>query len=101
MDIKNTPDGTAQLRRLFLRNGYVRYQSAERIAEDGPRRYKKGDEIRFVVSSKKELAAAERWLRQIAVRPGKPFSKGLQFALPVYGRDEVKQLLELFYEKSR
>ena len=87
-----------QLSAVFRRNGYVRRQSSHRLAAEGYRRYKEGDEIRFIAASRSELASVRRLLRRAGFEPGRPFTKGRQFAQPVYGRTAVQQLLSLLHE---
>lgn len=93
------PSGTKsigkQLAAVFNRNGYVRLQNAARLGAEGYARYKKGDELRFVVKSRRELGAVRRLLRLAGFQPGRPFAKALQLAQPVYGRTAVRELLTL------
>lgn len=91
-----SPHLAAELAELFRRNGYLRRQSSARVRRDGWDRYKKGDEIRFVANSREELRRIEALLRKVGFRPGRPFAKGRQFRLPVYGRNAVAALVELF-----
>lgn len=81
---------------MFHRNGYVRRQNARRLAAEGYLGYRKGDEIRFVLASRSELASIQRLLRRAGFEPGRPFTKGRKFVLPVYGRTAVQELLSLF-----
>ena len=84
----------------YHRNGYTRRQSVERVERDGPRKYRKGDEIRFTAKSHRELADLQRLLRRAGIKPGRPFSKGRQYRLPVYGRKTVALLLKLMGERA-
>jgi hypothetical protein len=93
----NTESVAERLSAVFRRNGYVRRQSPRRLAAEGYRGYKKGDEVRFIATSRSELASIQRWLRRAGFEPGRPFAKGRQFALPVYGRTAVQQLLSLLH----
>jgi hypothetical protein len=68
------------------------------LAAEGYLGYKKGDEIRFIVASRSELASVQRLLRRAGFEPGRPFAKGRKFALPVYGRTAVQQLLSLLHD---
>lgn len=83
-----------QLASYFFRNGYMRVQNEGRLAKEG-RRYKKGDEIRFAAQSRAELGVIRQLLRRAGFKPGKPFEKGKQYRLPVYGRKEVQRFLDL------
>ena len=88
-----------QLRVFFERNAYVRRQNPERLAADGWRRYKKGDEVRFVARSEQELALIRELLTSAGFKPGSAYAQGSQHRQPVYGRRQVTRLLE-FIESS-
>jgi len=83
------------LREFFRRNGYVRWQDPTRVNGEGRKRYKKGDEVRLVANSVRELRLMRRLLREAGFTPGRHFTKGSQYRLPLYGRDEVARFLEL------
>ena len=83
------------LREFYRRNGYVRRQNPVRVAEEGPRRYRKGEEVRLVANSAAELRLVRQLLRQVGFTPGRPFVKGRQYRLPVYGRQSVARFMEL------
>ena len=78
---------------LFRRNGYARRQNTARKDSEGYGAYKKGDELRFVAGSSDELAAIRRMLKQLGLKPGRPFVKGKQMRQPVYGRAAVERFL--------
>lgn len=84
----------ALLAESFFRNGYVRRQNATRRDVEG-RNYKKGDEVRLVADSRKELTELRRLLRAAGFKYGRPFRHARQFRLPVYGRKQVSRFLEL------
>ncbi|RMG16897.1 MAG: hypothetical protein D6731_05110 [Planctomycetota bacterium] len=84
-----------RLAAFFHRNGYVRWQRRERAEEEGWGRYKKGDELRLVANTASELREIRELLEEAGFRPGRPFQKGSQFRVPVYGRDQVARFLEL------
>lgn len=90
-----------QLAAMFRRNGYVRFQRADRIAAEGHRVYKKGDEVRLVAESVAELRAIRRLLRAAGFKTGRPFTKANQWRQPVYGRAEVARFLALVGEGGR
>jgi hypothetical protein len=77
-----------ELVEFFRRNGYMRVPN-QALREDAPREYKKGYEIRLVARSQRELSTMRRLLRQVDLRPGKPFPKHNQWVQPVYGRDSM------------
>ncbi len=85
---------------FFHRNGYVRWQNPGRLDAEGHQAYKKGDEVRLVADSRKELAVMRRLLREAGFKPGRPFPKGRQFRQPLYGREAVERFLELVREHS-
>ena len=95
---QSTKSVAERLSAVFHRSGYVRRQSARRLAAEGYLGYKKGDEIRFIAASRSELASVQRLLRRAGFEPGRPFAKGRKFALPVYGRTAVQQLLSLLHD---
>ena len=73
---------------FYRRNGYMRVPN-ETLREDAPREYKKGYEIRLIARSQRELTAMRRLIRQVDLRPGKPFPKHNQWVQPIYGRDAM------------
>ncbi|HEY3245984.1 MAG TPA: hypothetical protein VGM03_21790 [Phycisphaerae bacterium] len=85
----------AELAIFFRRNGYVRWQNRRKLKRVGYMAYKKGDEVRFVADSMRELRIIRRLLRQAGFRPGQPFAHGKQWRQPLYGRAEALRLLEL------
>jgi hypothetical protein len=85
----------AQLRESFFKNGYVRFQNPERLETEGWSEYKKGDEVRLVADSVRDLRHLERLLRAVGLKPGRPFKKARQYRLPLYGREQVAEFLEL------
>lgn len=86
---------------FYRRNGYMRVPN-EALREDAPREYKKGYEIRLIARSQRELTAMRRMIRQVDLRPGKPFPKHKQWVQPIYGRDAMDLFttwLDLFAEE--
>lgn len=96
-----TDDFRERLIWYFQRNGYVRRQDPELLAERGRQGYRKGDEVRLVANSMVELREIRRMLRSAGFQPGRPFRKGRQYRQPVYGRAEVARFLELLGTKSK
>jgi hypothetical protein len=88
-----------QLARFFHRNGYVRRQSAERLARDRER-YKKGDEVRLTAMNKNELAVIRRLLKAAGFKPGSPYRKNSRYQQPVYGKQAVRDFLSLVGERG-
>jgi len=83
------------LARYFRRNGYVRWQNPKRLAREGYLGYKKGDEVRLAAQDEQELHDIQDLLVRAGFRPGRPFVKGQQYRLPIYGREEVGRFLRL------
>jgi hypothetical protein len=73
---------------FYRRNGCMRVPN-ETLREDAPREYKKGYEIRLIARSQRELTTMRRLIRQVDLRPGKPFPKHNQWVQPIYGRDAM------------
>lgn len=84
-----------RLAQLFRRNGYVRWQNAQRLSDEGWQVYKKGHEVRMVANSRAELATIRRLLQRAGFKLGQPFTKGSQYRQPVYGKQAVARFLAL------
>jgi addiction module HigA family antidote len=93
--VEPTKEVVEQLAALFKSNGYIRRQSEERLAEEGPHSYKKGEEVRFTASSEAELEDIRRLLSEAGFRLGKSYGQKSQLRQPVYGRDQVRRLMQL------
>ncbi len=74
---------------LFREAGYVRTPDPERCEREDSRSYKKGWEVRLVVSSKRELDQARSLLRQCGFRVPKAWMKSSRYVQPVYGEQAV------------
>jgi hypothetical protein len=97
-----SPDPVAKkIAAYFRRNGCMRTQKADRIANDRWGIYEKGDEIRLFANTAKELRTIRRILFTAGFKPGRPFRKGHQYRQPVYGRQVVVRFLELIGEKPQ
>lgn len=84
-----------ELRATYASGGYMRVPNPERQKNEGPTKYKKGLEVRFVVRSRSELALIRRLLSQAGFRPGRPFQKGNRFLQPLYGYEAVSRFISL------
>jgi hypothetical protein len=84
-----------QLAAFFNRNGYVRRQNERRLKEEGPDRYKKGEEVRLIAQSTDELELMRGLLERAGFKPGRPFEKGAQYCQPIYGRQAVARFLQM------
>lgn len=89
------PNVGAELAAYFSRNGYVRWQDRAKLSREGYMGYKKGSEVRLTAANRKELAHVRRLLKQAGFAPGRPFLKGRQYRLPIYGFEEVERFLSL------
>jgi hypothetical protein len=85
----------AELADAFRRGGYVRRQNSELAREVGWDRYKKGDEVRFIVHDEDELERVRRLLVDAGLKPGKPYPQARGWRQPVYGRRRVAAFLEM------
>lgn len=94
---KPNPKVIERLAEFFRRNGYIRRASPVRRKKEKAR-YKKGDEVRLVADSRKELAEIRRLLRAAGFRRRSPFAKGRQWRQPVYGVAEVARFLAMIGE---
>lgn len=83
-----------ELRQCFERNGYVRWQNASRLHRDGYLGYRKGDEVRLTACDREELELLRALLGDAGFQYGRPFAKGRQFRLPIYGRKAVIRFLK-------
>lgn len=93
-------EAIAELREFFVRNGYVRFRDEQRVETEGSAYYKKGDELRLVAHSKRELARIRRLLKAVGFRPGSPYTQGHNYRQPVYGQEEVTRFLELISKRT-
>jgi hypothetical protein len=80
------------LREFFRRNGYLRRPNEDRRRKLGPK-YKKGWELRFVLSTRTELTQVRRLLRQLGLRRAKPFKKHTRWVQPVYGKSAIDLII--------
>ncbi len=78
----------ARLVKLFEASGYVRRPDPARQSDY--RTYKKGSEVRLVLSSTAELKRAREALRVLGFTPGRPFRKSSRIVLPLYGAAAVR-----------
>src|SRR5215471_7561379 len=88
---------TKELARFFKRGGCVRFQNEERLRE-GSQSYKKGDEVRIMADSLKDLHSIRALLMEAGFVPPRPFLKGRRFCQPIYGREAVTRFLLLITE---
>ncbi len=88
-----------ELAKWYHRNGYVRRLNPKRRKAEKST-YKKGDEVRLVANSLKEVATLRRLLKMAGFRPGQPFAHSRQYRLPLYGRQEVARFLALVARPS-
>ena len=77
------------LRDVFRTNAHMRIPNRERREEEGSS-YKKGYEVRLVVTTLREAAQIRRSLKEVGLKGGKPFKKAKQWVQPVYGQAAVE-----------
>ncbi len=83
-----------QLTALFDQQGYMRRPDKKRRRKT-PASYKKGYEIRLIAHSREELLSIRRLLETCGIKLGRAFEKGAQWRQPIYGREQVRRLLNL------
>lgn len=93
------PQVVAELRRLFRRNGYVRWPRRERMEKEDSQSYRKGYEVRLAANSEDELDYIQGLLREAGFRVARPFRKGRQHRQPIYGTRQVSRFLALMDEE--
>ncbi len=78
----------AELVRAFSERGYVRVR-APRAAAEGPKSHK-GYEVRIPVRDSATARRLAKLVREVGLRPGKPYTAGRRVVLPIYGRVAVE-----------
>jgi len=73
----------------FQRNGYFRVPDFDKRKRLGTR-YKKGWEVRLVLTSEDELEEARHLLAKAGLTAGRPFAKHNRWVQPVYGKEAVE-----------
>lgn len=84
-----------QLAQFFHRNGCMRLPNETRRQEEGPRKYKKGYEIRLVARNEAELEELGRLLQEAGFKLGRPYQKGKQTVQPIYGRQAIERFRQM------
>lgn len=85
----------------YARNGCLRRQDERRLRREGHDSYKKGDEVRLIATSRRELSRLRRALAEAGFQAGKPFEKGTRWCQPIYGREQVRRFLRLIRIRPR
>ncbi len=89
------PAAARELVAFYHRNGYVRWPRLDRVDQEDSRSYKKGVELRFTANDPAEAARIMLLLGRVGLRHGRPFAKGHQLRIPVYGAEAVTRFLEM------
>lgn len=76
----------AKVIRLFRQCGYLRTPPASSHNGHDRAGGHRGYEVRFMAHSREECQKIVRLLKACRIDPGKPFNKGQQWRVPVYGR---------------
>lgn len=74
-----------ELVKLFAQHGYIRVRVPKPGAE-GKQRYNKGFEVRIPVPDKTTARRVAQMLKDVGLRPGKPYQTGKRLVVCVYGR---------------
>ncbi len=91
--VAKTPPRAAALRalrRAYAKNGYLRSAPDRRHSNTH-----RGYELRFSALSIEEMDAIVGHLRALGVEPGRPFAKGSNWRIPIYGKTQVEGLIAL------
>jgi hypothetical protein len=83
------------LKKVFLRNGYIRIKDSSRIEESKTQKYKKGFEVRFVAKDEAELALIRAAISDLGLYVAKSFVKGKQIIQPIYGEEMTRKFEKL------
>ena len=86
---------TSLLNKWLPDRGYWRIPDTKRQKAESSQSYKKGYEIRFVATDEAEIEQIEDMLSALDIRSGSPFAKANQWIVPVYGREQVEEILEM------
>ncbi len=96
---QDTISSFEQLAAFFHRNGYTRPPLEKCLDGLATGLYRRGFEFRLTATDKAELAVIQRELRRAGFTPGKVFTKGNQYRIPVYGRASLERFLEMLKAK--
>ena len=77
------------LRVYVHQNAYARIPNFDQRQAVTTQKYKKGWEVRVIVTEADIAEEVRELARQAGFRPGRPFAKGKQWAVPIYGADAV------------
>jgi hypothetical protein len=80
------PSVPAKVVELFKHCGYLRTPPSVGSHEPGRAGSHRGYEVRFMAHNRDECQKIVRLLKACRIKPGKPFNKGRQWRVPVYGR---------------
>lgn len=81
------------LLRWFERVGYVRICDTDRRLEEG-QAYKKGHEVRFLLSTRDQVREVRRLARAVGLQPGAPYAKHPRIVQPLYGFNALDWFLK-------
>jgi len=83
------------LKKIFLRNGYVRVKDEDKLKANGSQNYKKGYEIRFVPKDDAELELLQTAIATLGFYVGRTFEKHGHVIQPLYGKTITLEFQEL------
>ena len=67
----------------------------EERLEEGSKAYKKGWEVRLVLTTPEETIAVASALETVGIRPGRTFLKYRRIVMPIYGLGPTSEFLKL------
>ena len=88
------------LKKVFLRNGYLRIKDSSRIEESKTQKYKKGFEVRLVANDEAELELIRAAISALDLHVAKSFQKGKQMVQPIYGEEITRKFEKLKKNKE-
>jgi hypothetical protein len=97
--IMSKPAALKLVKKLFLRNGYLRKRNELRLKIFGPQKYKKGYEVRLCPKDPQELSQLQVAISTLGLKVAKTFLKAKRVVQPIYGQ-EIYEKLQKIKEKS-
>ena len=82
------------LRVYVHQNAYARIPNFDTRHRLSTEKYKKGWEVRVIVTGADVAEEVRELARKAGFRPGRPFAKGRQWAVPIYGAEAVDAFSE-------
>jgi len=83
----------ATLKKVFLRNGYLKVKDEDQAENAGSQVYKKGYEVRLIPDTKQELSLIRKAIASMDLYVAKPFQKHNNTIQPIYGKEITLKFL--------